>query len=527
MLDPCTEEELRKILMAAPAKSCSLDPIPTWLLRKCLNVLLPVLVRIINKSLQLGEVPASMKYALITPLLKKPSLDQNEMSNYRPISNLTFLSKLLERVVALRLKQHMASEALYEPHQSAYREHHSTETVLVKVVNDILCALDSKQEAVLVMLDLSAAFDTVDHTLLLSRLQNRIGLSGSALEWFTSYLSDRMVSVCVNGCSSESVVLSTGVPQGSVLGPVLFNVYTLPLGDVMRVHDVHTYEMFADDNQLLGVFPSGDVERGQSSVTNVESCIQSIGRWLIANNLCFNGPKTECMAISSARGTPSISSIKVDGVEIKSSDFLRDLGGWLDSHMDMTVHVKKVCQSAFSNLHSIGRIRKYLDTASTKKLVHALVTSRLDYNNALLYGLPKKAIAPLQRVQNAAARLISKTRKRDHITPVLKDLHWLPVHLRIEYKVIVLTHKILRGQAPVYLTELVKPMDCRRNTRSMDTNSKKLSEKRTRTAYGDRSFVAASARLWNRLPRNLSCIKDICPFKRHLKCYLYTLYFGQ
>jgi len=273
--------------------------------------------------------------------------------------------------------------------------------------------------------------------------------------------------------------------------------------------------------------PSGDVESCWSSVSDIESCIGNIGRWLVANNLCFNGPKTECISISSARKTPSISSITVEGVEIVCSKFLRDLGGWLDSHMDMTVHVKKVCNSAFANLHSIGRIRKCLDPASTKKLVHALVTSRLDYNNALLYGLPKKTIAPMQRVQNAAARLISKTRKRDHITPVLKDLHWLPVHLRTEYKMITLTHKILHSKAPVYLEQLVHHRDCPRNTRAMDENSRRLTVRRTRTSYGDRSFSVASARLWNKLPSDLTRVSNVFAFKRQLKHYLFQGHFAK
>jgi hypothetical protein len=318
--------------------------------------------------LLLGEVPASLKYALITPLLKKKTLDQNLLANYRPVSNLTFLSKLLERVVASLLKQHMMSEG----HQSAYREQHSTEIVLLKMANDILCVLDSRNEVLLVLLDLSAAFDTLKYSVLLGRLQYHIGLSGSALGWFSSYLSGRQTSVSINGYTSNHSELTTGVPQGSVLGPVLFNVYTLPLGDVMRSNEVASYEMFADDNQLLGIFPCGNLVQGKSAVAKIEVCIQSIGRWLLKNNLCFNGPKTEFMAISSGKKESSVSHIEVDGELIPSVDAVRDLGAWFDKHMNMSIHVKKVCQSAFANLQSIGHIRRYLDVDSTKKLVHAV-----------------------------------------------------------------------------------------------------------------------------------------------------------
>ena len=188
--------------MSLPPKGCSLDPIPTSLLKKCLPSLLPVLVKIINLSLELGQMPPSMKNALVTPLLKKTNLDREVLSNYRPVSNLTYLSKLIERIVASRLKEHMSTNELFDPNQSGYRQGHSTETVLLKVVDNILTWMDEGHEVFLVLLDMSAAFDTVDHAILLARLHERIGLSAQALNWFASYLQRRQVSVSVNGSVS-------------------------------------------------------------------------------------------------------------------------------------------------------------------------------------------------------------------------------------------------------------------------------------------------------------------------------------
>ena len=231
------------------------------------------------------------------------------------------------------------------------------------------------------------------------------------------------------------------------------------------------------------------------------------------------------MAITSAKRMPSITHITVDGEQIQSASAVRDLGAWLDEHMTMSVHVKKVCQSAFANLHNIGRIRKYLDVNSTKRLVQALVMSRLDYNNALLYALPKKTVAPLQRVQNAAARVVSRTRKRDHITPVLRSLHWLPIRQRIDFKILATTHKIVQGSAPAYLSGLVRNLSSQRQTRA--TSGRKLHISRTRTSYGDRCFAVGAARLWNQLPPDFHSLDSIVSFKSELKTWLFRKALGE
>lgn len=210
--------------MAAPNKSCDLDPLPTWLLKACIDELVPIITRIINASLSSGSVPTPFKSAVIRPLLKKPGLDSAALKHYRSVSNLEFIGKILEKVVSTRLESHLSTHSLHGQHQSTYRQFHSTETALLKVQNDILTSLDGNNVTVLVMLDLSAAFDTIDHETLINRLRIHYGIADEPLHWISSYLSDRVQTVCVDGEFSDPVTLKCS--SGFSVGPKnVLNVY--------------------------------------------------------------------------------------------------------------------------------------------------------------------------------------------------------------------------------------------------------------------------------------------------------------
>lgn len=249
---PVSAGELLGIITCSPVKSGYLDPIPTNLLKKIVTVLLPSLVILVNKSLSSGCFPESFKRASVTQLLKKSSLDPNELSNYRPVSGLPFLSTVIERVVLSRVNHHLSACNLLSANQSAYREHHSTETVLLAVNEVLFRAADTDSCSALLLLDLSAAFDTVEHSILIRRLTVTFGIGGTAIEWFLSYLSGRSQVVRTPSSTSEAVAVRFGVPKGSVLGPVLFLAYVGPLKNIAPPN-VWMHQ-FSDDTQLGTTF---------------------------------------------------------------------------------------------------------------------------------------------------------------------------------------------------------------------------------------------------------------------------------
>ena len=220
------EEEVTKIITSSPSKSCSLDPWPTFLVVDYLDILISPITSIINASLNQGKCPDFFKQTHVTPLLKKSSLDKEVFKNYMPVSNLNFISKILERVVAVQLQTHLDEAGLLTAFQSTYRKHHSTESALLNIHNDIFLNMAKGSVTALTLLDLSAAFNTIDHTILLDRLNVYYGISELALGWFRSYLSGRTHSVKIGSTLSHPALLQYGIPQGSVLGPILFSLYT-------------------------------------------------------------------------------------------------------------------------------------------------------------------------------------------------------------------------------------------------------------------------------------------------------------
>ena len=409
---------------------------------------------VINQSLHTGVFPSVFKEAIVKPLLKKTSLDPNSLKNYRPISNLSFLPKITDKIVFSHLSAYLNANNLFPTIQSAYRPGHSTEIALLNMMSDILHALDYGDVTVVTLLDLSAAFATIDHNILCQRLEHLYGISGTPLNWFRSYLSNRTQTVTINNKLSQPTLLNFGVPQDSVLGPILFILYTKPLTTLIRRHSISNHS-FADDTQLHDSCRPDQID---TSVQGMQDCISDVNTWMTSNKLTLNDDKTECLLIVSNRTSlpnPHQTSIHIGDTDILFSLQAKHLGVTLTNNLSMQKHVTNICRSAYIEIRRISNIRHYLTIDATNTVLCAFVLSKSDYCNSLLSGSPKHLLDKLQKVQNSAARLVFKALKDEHIKPLLHKLHWLPLVSRIQHKVATLCYNSFTESYPVYLSELL------------------------------------------------------------------------
>jgi hypothetical protein len=519
-----SQDSVEKVVTNLANKSCSLDPAPTWLLRENLPTVLPLMVSIVNTSLKEGKYPDDLKHALVRPLIKKQTLCKDEISNYRPVSNLSFIGKVLEKVVSTQLVEYMSNNHLHDPMQSAYKSGHSCETAMLKVTNDINKSLDSGQCVLLSMLDLSAAFDLVDHEILYSRFQKELNISGQVLQWFVSYLTARTQSVAIGNSISKPVELTTGVPQGSVLGPLLYSIYVLPLKRIFQKHGI-SYHIYADDTQIYVVFNPKEDNALEIATGKLEKCVTDVKHWMNHNKLKLNDNKTEFILFASSNNYKkygfSQCSMRVGDQVIKVATQARNLGSILDSHLSMEASVNSTVRSLYGQMRKLYKLRQYLDQTECARVVNSLITSRLDYNNSLLYGVPKTLIHRLQVAQNQAARLITGIGPFEHITPVLMSLHWLPVEWRIKYKILVFVFKCLNTEsAPSYLSDLLRLYVPGRSLRS-SSDGTILVELISRNKHGMRAFVNCAPSLWNKLPYELRHCSSLNCFKQKLKTHFF------
>jgi len=300
---------------------------------------------------------------------------------------------------------------------------------------------------------------------------------------------------------------------------IIFIIYISPLGKILRDLGIQ-YHFYADDSQLYVTFNINDADK---AVKKVEEAVNVIKEWMSQNFLCLNEDKTEVILIASKsiQKKLQIPHITVGSEEIVPAKEAKNIGFIFDYIMDSKKQISATCKSAWFHLRNVGKIRQYLDKKSTEQLIHSFVTSKLDYNNCLLYGLPDTLLLRLQRIQNAAARLVLRLPKHCHITPTLQDLHWLPIKHRINYKILLMVFKALNNCAPSYIADLLtKKPECSINLRSNGNNFLMVPKSNTVT-YGDRNFRNMAPILWNNLPNEIRDCHEINVFKRLLKTYLF------
>lgn len=508
---PVTRGVLKRILSKTKRTYCASDPLPfDEIIHACdIDLLISIMCDLVNICLATCTFPDIEKRAIVKPIVKS-KLDPQSLCSFRPVSNLSFMSKVMEKVILEQLLDHLQYTDAFPDNQSAYRQFYSTETALCSMVNDMHEMLDSGKGGVLVLLDLSAAFDTVVHDTLLFDCE-RLGIKGDALEYLRSYLEHRTYCVQIGDCFSEIKNVVRGVPQGSVLGPILFCIYTVGLSHILFSHGVQ-FKLFADDTQMYFVLNS--ISEAEERISAVMS---EVGRWMECKQLKLNQAKTECLVVGR-----HVDRLQVNGMDLMVSKSVKNLGVVLDYDMSFKTQIVRMVRVINYHLKNISFVRKYLSDDQILLLIHNHVISRIDYCNSLFYGISNYLLKKLQVLINRSVRIVKGLSRRERITPHLIDLHWLPIKGRIEFKRCVLVYQALKFGKPKYIRDLLCRFHSDANVVLRHANDEcRLEEPRFSTEVGRNAFSRSAPRLYNKLPSSIKSSENIGIFKKRLKTYLF------
>ena len=408
------------------------------------------------------------------------------------------LSKIIEKIVHRQVSFFLNHNNLLNPKQSGFRLAHSTTTALAQVTNDLYQNMDQGEVTCLTLLDFSKAFDLVNHTILIRKLQS-LNFSNKALNFFKSYLSERQQSVSVDGVQSSWVPVSVGVPQGSILGPLLFSIF---INDLPLSLDRCNYHLYADD---LQIYLSGPVLATDELISIVNEELQKVWEWSNKNLLKLNPGKTQAMLI----GTPQLLSklpnvlpvVKLNGTEIKYSTAVRNLGLQMDNVLKWDKHVSHVCSSVYLKLRNLQYHKNFLSKTMRKRLVQSLVIPIMDYGDVIYSCVNSINDSRIRKCYNSCVKFITGLRKFDHVTAAIRETKLLSPEHRHELHVACLTHKVLCNGVPSYLRENISFLSEANIRQTRNSSMLKIPVHRLETFKC--SFTYRSAVIWNQLPINI------------------------
>jgi len=505
---------MQTIYQLRNTNSMGVDNISLPYIKDSLYVTLPYIRTIINTSIVTNVFPSQWKHAIITPIYKKG--DVNDPSNYRPISILTALSKILEKIVANQLLRFLESRQLLNKHQYAYRRNTSTEDALVNVLEAAYKSVDDGKISLLTLLDLSKAFDSVHHETLLKKLH----MAGIRRDWFLSYLSYRTQCVKSENVVSESLNINYGVPQGSILGPILFLIFVNDIGRNLD-RNVHI-TMYADDLQILISNTPAEIMKLKELT---ENSLISIKNWYDNNGLKVNADKTQCILIGTAQNTnkmPDNFYISFDNKKIEIENKVKSLGIWFDSNLTFKNHVNNLCSKLNGTLMYLNKIKPFLDNQSRLLVIHALIFSNINYCSIIWGKCSAKQRNQVQRSINYAAKVASngKYKKSDHVSPLIKNLEWLNIDNIISLNEAACIYRSVHKYSSARTLNLTTRSELTSHSARPSRNGSSLHTEFRNTTIGTKAISINGTKNWNKIPREIRGASTLKRFKKLHKAFL-------
>ena len=486
------------------------DNIGAKLIKDSKSTLTPILTKIINKCYEMNTFPESMKNAVIIPIHKKENPD--EISNYRPISILPTLSKIFERSAVDQLVEYLEKNNLLSKNQHAYRKQHSTVTCLMEVINHVYNLLENKKYTAIASLDLSKAFDSINHSLLLKKL-SKLGLKREAVLYIKSYLLNRKQVTKFQNFTSRKEFVQSGIPQGSIMGPLLFLCFTNDLAN--EFGDECKMVAYADDTQLII-----EAENINMLKNKIEQAITTAQKWYKENSMKNNIAKTEILIFNPSNKNEKMKiNIQHEGkkITIETVPYIKILGIFIDNKLNWSKQVNAVRNKAMDAVRNLHRVNHLLPEKHRVTLYKALISPLFNYGDIIWNGCTKKDSEKLQRVQNFAAKSITGNRKYDSATASLQKLKLLNLEQRRHVHQTVFAHKALTEQNTPAMNQLYTSYLSNRNTRRAE--QKKLTIPKHKTARFQKSPIYRTITSWNQAPEDLS-IGNIKQHKHQLQQHL-------
>ena len=496
----------RELARMQPNKSTGLDGIGARLLRIASHIVAAPLQHIYNLSIRTGVFPSRWKEARVTPIFK--SGDIQDKGNYRPISILPILSKIIERHVHKHLYNFLMEYKLLHSGQSGFRHSHSCETALLKIIDTWIDAMNRGDLNGVIFIDLRKAFDLVNHDLLLQKLQ-LYHCNDRSLAWFKSYLSDRKQCVRFNGQLSDTQEVTVGVPQGSILGPLLFIIF---INDLC-LHCENNLDMYADDSTIHAQRRStGELE------TTLNRDLENVGNWCDENKMAINSTKTHSMLVTTWQKLIHLDKKELDleykGTVLGKSTSEKVLGLIIDKHINWNEHVKLIHKKVSAKLAIFRKIKNHLPIKYRKLYYSAFVLPHLDYCSTVWSTTSEHNALLLLRLQKRAARLILDKPLRTSSQAMFKELRWMPLQDRIKYRDMVMVYKARHQQIPQYITSMFDTVQNHHSAYTRAAVHNHLYRNQFSLEMTRKSFKFRSIPMWNNLPRHIKEAQTLTEFKK-------------